>query len=108
MTRLGVAMAPRQNFSGLSGIGTWSLRVQAPFEKLTVGINSPGLKLKDILSQTQVLQREWRPPHRLRLSKKYAIEMRSSNRSTRSHEEKDPFLAAKDLMDRSLKSEFYG
>ena len=113
MTRLGVAMgAKAKTFSGLSGIGDLVLTCTSPLSRnYTVGVKlGQGLKLKDILSQTQsVAEGVATAASAFELSKKYAIEMPIIEQVYRVlHEEKDPFLAAKDLMDRSLKSEFYG
>jgi glycerol-3-phosphate dehydrogenase (NAD(P)+) len=113
MTRLGVAMgAKAKTFSGLSGIGDLVLTCTSPLSRnYTVGIKlGQGLKLRDILSQTQsVAEGVETAASAFELSKKYAIEMPIIEQVYLVlHEEKDPFSAAKDLMDRSLKSEFYG
>jgi glycerol-3-phosphate dehydrogenase (NAD(P)+) len=113
MTRLGVAMgAKAKTFSGLSGIGDLVLTCTSPLSRnYTVGIKlGQGLKLKDILSQTQsVAEGVATAASAFELSKKYAIEMPIIEQVYQVlYEEKDPFFAAKDLMDRSLKSEFYG
>jgi len=113
MTRLGIAMgAKAKTFSGLSGIGDLVLTCTSPLSRnYTVGIKlGQGLKLRDILSQTQsVAEGVETAASAFELSKKYAIEMPIIEQVYQVlHEEKDPFSAAKDLMDRSLKSEFYG
>lgn len=113
MTRLGVAMgAKAKTFSGLSGIGDLVLTCTSPLSRnYTVGIKlGQGLKLRDILSQTKsVAEGVATAASAFELSKKYTIEMPIIEQVYQVlHEEKDPLFAAKDLMDRSLKSEFYG
>jgi glycerol-3-phosphate dehydrogenase (NAD(P)+) len=68
-----------------------------------------GMKLKDILQQTKsVAEGVATAESAYQLSRKYSIDMPIVEQVYRVlYEEKDPFFAAKDLMDRSLKSEFY-
>lgn len=113
MTRLGVAVgAKERTFSGLSGIGDLVLTCTSPLSRnYTVGIKlGQGLKLKEILSQTKsVAEGVATADSAFELSRKYAIEMPIIEQiHSVLYEEKDPVLAVKDLMERSLKSEFYG
>ncbi len=113
MTRLGVAMgAKERTFSGLSGIGDLVLTCTSPLSRnYTVGIKlGQGTKLKDILYEMKsVAEGVATAESAYELSKKYAIEMPIIEQIYKVlYEDKDPFFAAKDLMDRSLKSEFYG
>ena len=112
MTRLGVAMgAKERTFSGLSGIGDLVLTCTSPLSRnYTVGIKlGQGMKLKNILSQTKsVAEGVATAESAYELSKKCNIEMPIVEQVYRVlYEDKDPFFAAKDLMDRSLKAEFY-
>jgi glycerol-3-phosphate dehydrogenase (NAD(P)+) len=113
MTRLGVAMgAKERTFSGLSGIGDLVLTCTSPLSRnYTVGIKlGQGLKLKDILSQTRsVAEGVATAESAYELSKKHSIEMPIIEQVYKIiYEEKDPVVAVRDLMERSLKSEFYG
>jgi len=113
MTRLGVAMgAKEKTFSGLSGIGDLVLTCTSPLSRnYTVGIKlGQGMKLKDILTQTKsVAEGVATAESAYELAKKHQIEMPIIEQVYMVlYEDKDPFFAAKDLMDRSLKSEFYG
>jgi len=113
MTRLGVAMgAKERTFSGLSGIGDLVLTCTSPLSRnYTVGIKlGQGLKLKDILSQTRsVAEGVATAESAYELSKKHSIEMPIIEQVYKIiYEEKDPVIAVRDLMERSLKSEFYG
>ncbi|MDP2753271.1 MAG: NAD(P)H-dependent glycerol-3-phosphate dehydrogenase [Nitrospirota bacterium] len=113
MTRLGVAMgAKEKTFSGLSGIGDLVLTCTSPLSRnYTVGIKlGQGMKLKDILNQTRsVAEGVATAESAFELSKKYNIEMPIVEQVYRVlYEDKDPSLAVKDLMERSLKTEFYG
>jgi len=113
MTRLGVAMGARERtFSGLSGIGDLVLTCTSPLSRnYTVGIKlGQGIKLKDILDQTRsVAEGVATAESAFDLSRKYDIEMPIVEQVYRVlHEGKDPSQAVKDLMERSLKSEFYG
>jgi glycerol-3-phosphate dehydrogenase (NAD(P)+) len=113
MTRLGVAMgAKEKTFSGLSGIGDLVLTCTSPLSRnYTVGANlGQGMKLKDILTRTKsVAEGVATAGSAYELAKKYQIDMPIIEQVYMVlYEDKDPFFAAKDLMDRSLKSEFYG
>lgn len=113
MTRLGVAMgAKEKTFSGLSGIGDLVLTCTSPLSRnYTVGIKlGQGMKLKEILDQTRsVAEGVATAESAFELSKKHNIEMPIVEQVYRVlYEDKDPSLAVKDLMERSLKSEFYG
>ena len=113
MTRLGVAMgAKEKTFSGLSGIGDLVLTCTSPLSRnYTVGMKlGQGMKLKEILQQTKsVAEGIATAESAYELSRKYSIEMPIIEQVYRIlYEDKDPALAVKDLMERSLKSEFYG
>jgi glycerol-3-phosphate dehydrogenase (NAD(P)+) len=113
MTRLGVAMgAQEKTFSGLSGIGDLVLTCTSPLSRnYTVGVKlGEGMKLKDILTRTKsVAEGVATAGSAYELSRKYQIELPIIEQVYMVlYDNKDPFFAAKDLMDRSLKSEFYG
>lgn len=113
MTRLGVAMgAKEKTFSGLSGIGDLVLTCTSPLSRnYTVGIKlGQGMKLKEILDQTRsVAEGVATAESAFELSKKYNIEMPIIEQVYRVlYKDKDPVLAVKDLLERSLKTEFYG
>lgn len=113
MTRLGIAMgAKEKTFSGLSGIGDLVLTCTSPLSRnYTVGIKlGQGMKLKEILDQTRsVAEGVATAESAFGLSKKYNIEMPIVEQVYRVlYEDKDPVLAVKDLLERSLKTEFYG
>ena len=113
MTRLGVAMgAKERTFSGLSGIGDLVLTCTSPLSRnYTVGVKlGHGLKPRDILNQTKsVAEGVETAESAFELSRKYNIEMPIVEQVYRVlYEDKDPAFAVKDLMERSLKSEFYG
>jgi len=113
MTRLGVAMgAKERTFSGLSGIGDLVLTCTSSLSRnYTVGTKlGQGMKLAEILSETKsVAEGVATAESAYRLSQKYAVDMPIVEQIySVLYEDKDPFFAAKDLMDRALKSEFYG
>jgi glycerol-3-phosphate dehydrogenase (NAD(P)+) len=113
MTRLGIAMgAKERTFSGLSGIGDLVLTCTSPLSRnYTVGVKlGQGIKLKDFLNQTKsVAEGVATAESAYELSKKYNIEMPIVEQVYKViYQDKDPVLAVKDLMERSLKSEFYG
>ncbi len=113
MTRLGVAMgAKEKTFSGLSGIGDLVLTCTSPLSRnYTVGIKlGQGMKLKEILDQTRsVAEGVATAESAFELSKKHNIEMPIVEQVYRVlYKDKDPVLAVKDLLERSLKTEFYG
>ncbi len=113
MTRLGIAMgAKERTFSGLSGIGDLVLTCTSPLSRnYTVGVKlGQGIKLKDFLNQTRsVAEGVATAESAYELSKKYNIEMPIIEQVYKViYEDKEPVLAVRDLMERSLKSEFYG
>lgn len=113
MTRLGVAMgAKERTFSGLSGIGDLVLTCSSPLSRnYTVGVKlGEGMKLKDILTQMRsVAEGVATAESAYALSQKYSIEMPIIEQVYKVlYEDKDAAIAVKDLMERSLKSEFYG
>ncbi len=113
MTRLGVAMgAKERTFSGLSGIGDLVLTCTSPLSR-NYGVGTKlgqGLKLQDILNQMKsVAEGVPTAESAYELSKRYGIEMPIVEQVYKVlYEDKDPVLAVKDLMERTLKSEFYG
>ncbi|MEW6417568.1 MAG: NAD(P)H-dependent glycerol-3-phosphate dehydrogenase [Nitrospirota bacterium] len=113
MTRLGVAMgAKERTFSGLSGIGDLVLTCTSLLSRnYTVGVKlGQGIKLRDILNQTKsVAEGVETAESAFELSRKFNIEMPIVEQVYKVlYEDKDPASAVKDLMERSLKSEFYG
>jgi glycerol-3-phosphate dehydrogenase (NAD(P)+) len=113
MTRLGIAMgAKERTFSGLSGIGDLVLTCSSPLSRnYTVGTRlGQGMKPKDILAEMRsVAEGVPTAESAYALSQKYSIEMPIIEQVYRVlYEDKDPVHAVKDLMERSLKSEFYG
>lgn len=113
MTRLGIAMgAKEKTFSGLSGIGDLVLTCTSPLSRnYTVGLKlGQGMKLSEILNQTRsVAEGVTTAESAYELSKKYNIEMPIVEQIYKVlYQDKEPSLAVKDLMERSLKSEFYG
>jgi len=113
MTRLGIAMgAKERTFSGLSGIGDLVLTCSSPLSRnYTVGVKlGQGMKLKDILTQMRsVAEGVPTAESAYELSNKYHIEMPIIEQVYKVlYEDKDAVLAVKDLLERSLKSEFYG
>jgi glycerol-3-phosphate dehydrogenase (NAD(P)+) len=113
MTRLGIAMgAKERTFAGLSGIGDLVLTCTSPLSRnYSVGLKlGQGIKLKDFLNQTRsVAEGVATAESAYELSKKYNIEMPIIEQVYKViYEDKEPVLAVRDLMERSLKSEFYG
>ncbi len=113
MTRLGVAMgAKERTFTGLSGIGDLVLTCSSPLSRnYSVGVSlGQGMKLRDILTKTRsVAEGVATAESAFALSQKYGVEMPIVEQVYRVlYEDKDPSLAVRDLMERSLKSEFYG
>jgi glycerol-3-phosphate dehydrogenase (NAD(P)+) len=113
MTRLGIAMgAKERTFSGLSGIGDLVLTCSSPLSRnYTVGTKlGQGMKLNDILTQMRsVAEGVPTAESAYALSRRYDIEMPIIEQVYQVlKEDKSPALAVKDLMERSLKSEFYG
>jgi glycerol-3-phosphate dehydrogenase (NAD(P)+) len=112
MTRLGIAIgAKAKTFSGLSGIGDLVLTCTSPLSRnYTVGMKlGQGLKIQDILLKTRsVAEGVATAESAYELSKKYQIEMPIIEQVYKIiYDGKDPVLALRDLMERSLKSEFY-
>ena len=113
MTRLAVSIgAKERTFSGLSGIGDLVLTCTSPLSRnYTVGLKlGQGLKLKEILGQTKsVAEGVATAESAYALSQKCAIEMPIVEQVYKIlYEDKDPSLAVRELMERTLKSEFYG
>lgn len=113
MTRLGVAMgAEERTFSGLSGIGDLVLTCTSPLSRnYTVGTKlGQGLKLSDILNQMKsVAEGVPTAESAYELSKKYRIEMPIVEQVYKVlYEDKEAVTAVKDLLERALKTEFYG
>jgi len=113
MRRLGYAMgAKKETFSGLSGLGDLVLTCTGPLSRnYTVGIKlAQGMKLTDILSQTKTVAEGVATAESAHeLSKKYNIEMPIVAQVYKVlYEDKGPADAVNDLMNRSLKAEFYG
>ncbi|MDH5202961.1 MAG: NAD(P)-dependent glycerol-3-phosphate dehydrogenase [Nitrospirota bacterium] len=113
MTRLGVAIgAKEKTFTGLSGLGDLVLTCTSTLSRnYTVGIKlGQGMKLHDILNQTKsVAEGVETAESAYQLFLKYNIEMPIVEQVYKViYEDKDPMIAVKDLLSRSLKSEFYG
>jgi len=113
MTRLGVAMgAQERTFSGLSGIGDLVLTCTSLLSRnYTVGIQlGQGMKIKDILKQTKyIAEGVTTAESAYELAKKYKVEMPIVEQVYKViYEDKDPQQAVRSLMERSLKTEFYG
>jgi glycerol-3-phosphate dehydrogenase (NAD(P)+) len=113
MTRLGLKMNARDiTFTGLSGLGDLVLTC-TDFQSRNFSIGyklGKGMKLPEILSQTKSVAEGIATSlstHELAL--KCGIEMPIAEQVYQTiHEEKSPAEALKELMNRSLKSEFYG
>jgi glycerol-3-phosphate dehydrogenase (NAD(P)+) len=111
ITRLGVAMgAKERTFGGLSGLGDLVLTCTGPLSRnYTVGYKlGEGQKLKDILSDmSMVAEGVATSGAAYELSKRYGVEMPIVNQIYRViNEGKNPSDAVRELMTRSLKSEF--
>lgn len=112
MTRLGVAMgAQEKTFSGLSGIGDLVLTCTSLLSRnYTVGTQlGQGMKIKDIQKQTKYIAEGISTAESAyELANKYNIEMPIVEQVYKViYEDKDPLLAVRNLMMRSLKTEFY-
>jgi len=110
--RLGVKMgAEEKTFSGLSGVGDLVLTCTAPMSRnYTVGYNlGKGKKLKDILSNMKEIAEGIETSYSVyELSKKYKIDMPIVEQVYQIlYKDKNPSLAVKELMGRTLKEEFY-
>lgn len=113
MRRLGSAMgAKKETFSGLSGLGDLVLTCTGPLSRnYTLGMKlAQGMKLTDILSQTKmVAEGVATAESAYGLSKKYNIEMPIVEQVYQVlYKDKGPAAAVNDLMNRTLKAEFYG
>lgn len=113
ITRLGISMNAREiTFSGLSGLGDLVLTCTGPLSRnYTVGYKlGQGQKLSDIISQTRsVAEGVATTLSAYDLSKKYSIDMPITEQVYLTlYKEKPPKEAVRDLMNRTLKSEFYG
>lgn len=113
MRRLGSAMgAKKETFSGLSGLGDLVLTCTGSLSRnYTVGTKlAQGMKLTDILSQTKtVAEGVATAESAYGLSKKYNIEMPIIEQVYQVlYKDKGPAEAVNDLMNRTLKPEFYG
>lgn len=111
MTRLGVAMGAKENtFRGLSALGDLVLTCTGPLSRnYTVGFKlGQGQKLKDILSgMSMVAEGVSTVEAAHELSGKYNVEMPIVDEINKViNENKNPSDAVKELMTRSLKSEF--
>jgi len=111
IVRLGVAMgAKEKTFGGLSGLGDLILTCTGHLSRnYTVGLRvGRGEKLKDILSgMTDIAEGVATAESAYELSQKYKIDMPIVEQVYRIiYENKDPAIAVKDLMTRSLKAEF--
>lgn len=111
ITRLGVAMgAKERTFMGLSGLGDLVLTCTGPLSRnYTVGFKlGRGDKLKDILlSMSMVAEGVTTADAAYQLSKKYKVDMPIVEQIYKViNEGKSPSDAVKELMTRTLKSEF--
>lgn len=113
ITRLGIRMNAKEiTFSGLSGIGDLLLTCTSPLSRnYTVGYKlGQGLKLSDIISQTKyIAEGVTTTLSAYELSKSHGIEMPITEQVYLTlYKDKSPVEVVRDLMNRSLKSEFYG
>jgi glycerol-3-phosphate dehydrogenase (NAD(P)+) len=113
ITRLGVRMNAKEiTFSGLSGLGDLVLTcTDEQSRNFSVGQKlGKGLKLSDILSQTKAIAEGVSTSFSAHeLAAKYGLDMPITEQVYQAlHNDKSPFAALSDLMNRSLKSEFYG
>lgn len=113
ITRLGISMNAKEiTFSGLSGLGDLVLTCTGPLSRnYSVGYKlGQGLKLSEIINQTKsVAEGVTTTLSAYDLSKKYAIDMPITEQVYLTlYKEKSPKEAVRDLMNRTLKSEFYG
>lgn len=111
ITRIGIAMgADRKTFEGLSGLGDLVLTCTGTLSRnYTVGLKlGKGEKLADILSgMTMVAEGVATSESAYELSKKENVEMPIVEQIYQViNESKDPHDAVKELMSRSLKSEY--
>jgi glycerol-3-phosphate dehydrogenase (NAD(P)+) len=113
ITRLGLKMNAKEiTFTGLSGLGDLVLTcTDEQSRNFSVGQKlGKGMKLADILDQTRsVAEGIATSLSAHELSVKYGLDMPISEQVYKTlHTGKAPSAALKDLMTRSLKSEFYG
>jgi glycerol-3-phosphate dehydrogenase (NAD(P)+) len=113
ISRLGLRMnANEVTFSGLSGIGDLVLTcTDMQSRNFTVGHKlGKGMKIADIVSQTKsVAEGVATTLSAYEMSQKYEIEMPITEQVYLTlYKDKPPAAAVKDLMNRSLKSEFHG
>jgi glycerol-3-phosphate dehydrogenase (NAD(P)+) len=113
MTRLGVAMGARERtFSGLSGMGDLVLTCTSILSRnYTVGMQlGQGMNIKDILEKTQfVAEGVTTAESAFELAKKFNVDMPIVEQVySVIYKNKDPLQAVRNLMERSLKTEFYG
>lgn len=111
--RLGVAMGAREEtFGGLSGLGDLVLTCTCHLSRnYTLGLElGRGGKLRDILAgMVMIAEGVATSESAYELSQRYEVEMPIVEQVYKIiHEDKDPATAVKDLMNRLLKSEFYG
>jgi len=113
MTRLGVAMGARaKTFSGLSGIGDLVLTCTSVLSRnYTVGTQlGKGLQIRDIVKEMKyVAEGVTTAESAYELAKKFNVEMPIVEQVYGViYEARDPLKAVRNLMERSLKTEFYG
>ncbi len=111
--RLGIGMQAKEvTFSGLSGLGDFVLTCTGPLSRnYTVGYKlGQGQKLSDIVSRTQyVAEGVATTLSAYELSKKKGIDIPITEQIYLTlYKDKPPIEAVRDLMNRALKSEFYG
>ena len=112
MKRLGVAMgAQERTFSGLSGIGDLVLTCTSILSRnYTVGVKlAKGIKIADILKQSKsVAEGVATAESAYELAKQFSVDMPIVEQVYRViYEDKDPLQAVRNLLERSLKTEFY-
>jgi glycerol-3-phosphate dehydrogenase (NAD(P)+) len=113
MARLGLKMNAKEiTFTGLSGLGDLVLTC-TDFQSRNFSLGNKigkGMKLADILSQTKSVAEGVATSISAReLALKYNIEMPITEQVFQTlYNDRAPLEAVKDLMNRSLKSEFYG
>jgi glycerol-3-phosphate dehydrogenase (NAD(P)+) len=104
--------AEEQTFSGLSGLGDLILTCTAHLSRnYTVGKKlGQGMKLNDILAETMsVAEGVATAESAYELSQKYDVQMPIVEQIYMVlYKDKSPALAANDLMNRTLKTEFHG
>ena len=111
--RLGVCLNAREvTFSGLSGLGDLVLTCTGPLSRnYTVGHNlGEGMKLSEIVSRTKyIAEGVTTTLSAYELSKKHSLDIPIVEQIYLAlYKDKPPIEAVRDLMNRSLKSEFYG